>query len=79
VSESAPRKAAAATVLSLAQLLEQQPSTIPACLIEPGLLPPHWLRRNRLSSWLGYQSCLGGTRRNAQSGEEDRMIWRAAS
>jgi len=41
VSESAPRKAAAATVLSLAQLLEQQPATAPACLIEPGLLPPH--------------------------------------
>ena len=30
----------AAAVLSLAQLLEQQPSTTPACLIEPGLLPP---------------------------------------
>ena len=28
------------TVLSLAQLLEQQPSTAPACLVEPGLLPP---------------------------------------
>ena len=30
----------ASAVLSLAQLLEQQPSTTPACLIEPGLLPP---------------------------------------
>src|SRR5437868_11701579 len=29
-----------ATVLSLAQLLEQQPSVAPACLVEPGLLPP---------------------------------------
>ena len=28
-----------ATVLSLAQLLEQQPPTPPACLVEPGLLP----------------------------------------
>ena len=27
-------------VLSLAQLLEQQPATAPACLVEPGLLPP---------------------------------------
>ena len=27
------------TVLSLGQLLEQQPSAAPACLIEPGLLP----------------------------------------
>jgi hypothetical protein len=27
-------------VLSLAQLLEQQPSAAPACLVEPGLLPP---------------------------------------
>jgi hypothetical protein len=31
---------AAPTVLSLAQLLEQQPSTAPASLVEPGLLPP---------------------------------------
>ena len=30
---------AAATVLSLAQLLEQQPAAPPPCLIEPGLLP----------------------------------------
>ena len=29
-----------ATVLSLARLLEQQPATTPACLVEPGLLPP---------------------------------------
>src|ERR1017187_3919466 len=34
------KKSSAATVLSLAQLLEQQPSTPPACLVEPGLLPP---------------------------------------
>ncbi len=32
-------KAPAATVLSLAQLLEQQPPAPPACLVEPGLLP----------------------------------------
>ena len=30
----------AATVLSLAQLLQQQPATPPPCLVEPGLLPP---------------------------------------
>jgi len=40
VSEDASKKSAGATVLSLAQLLEQQPSTTPACLVEPGLLPP---------------------------------------
>jgi hypothetical protein len=28
------------SVLSLARLLEQQPMTAPACLVEPGLLPP---------------------------------------
>ena len=28
------------SVLSLARLLEQQPVTAPACLVEPGLLPP---------------------------------------
>ncbi len=28
------------TVLSLARLLEQQPAAAPACLVEPGLLPP---------------------------------------
>jgi hypothetical protein len=33
-------KNSASAVLSLAQLLERQPSTTPACLIEPGLLPP---------------------------------------
>ena len=33
-------KSAESSVLSLAQLLEQQPSTPPACLVEPGLLPP---------------------------------------
>ena len=33
-------KPAPAAVLSLAQLLDQQPSTTPACLVEPGLLPP---------------------------------------
>jgi hypothetical protein len=32
-------KAPAATVLSLAQLLEQQPPAPPPCLVEPGLLP----------------------------------------
>ena len=34
------KKSPAATVLSLAQLLEQQPATSPPCLVEPGLLPP---------------------------------------
>lgn len=33
-------KNASATVLSLARLLEQQPAAAPACLVEPGLLPP---------------------------------------
>src|SRR5947208_13891475 len=33
-------KPAPPTVLSLAQLLEQQPSTAPAGLVEPGLLRP---------------------------------------
>jgi Mrp family chromosome partitioning ATPase len=32
-------KTPAATVLSLGQLLEQQPSAPPPCLVEPGLLP----------------------------------------
>jgi hypothetical protein len=39
VSEAASKKSASPTVLSLAQLLKQQPSTAPACLVEPGLLP----------------------------------------
>jgi hypothetical protein len=34
------KKSSSLAVLSLAQLLEQQPSTAPACLVEPGLLPP---------------------------------------
>jgi hypothetical protein len=34
------KKSSAATVLSLAQLLEQQPATPAPCLVEPGLLPP---------------------------------------
>jgi AAA domain-containing protein len=33
-------KHASASVLSLARLLEQQPTAVPACLVEPGLLPP---------------------------------------
>jgi hypothetical protein len=33
------QKGAESSVLSLAQLLEQQPPTAPPCLIEPGLLP----------------------------------------
>jgi len=40
VSDTASRKSASPAVLSLAQLLQQQPSTAPACLVEPGLLPP---------------------------------------
>ena len=40
MSETASQKAAAPAVLSLAQLLAQQPSTTPPCLVEPGLLPP---------------------------------------
>jgi len=40
VSDPASKKSIAPAVLSLAQLLEQQPSTEPACLVEPGLLPP---------------------------------------
>jgi hypothetical protein len=34
------KSAASASVLSLAQLLEQQPTATPPCLVEPGLLPP---------------------------------------
>jgi len=33
-------KSAPSSVQSLARLLEQQPTTAPACLVEPGLLPP---------------------------------------
>jgi AAA domain len=33
-------RGAQSSVLSLAQLLEQQPTTTPSCLVEPGLLPP---------------------------------------
>jgi hypothetical protein len=33
-------KSASTSVLSLARLLEQQPAATPACLVEPGLLPP---------------------------------------
>jgi hypothetical protein len=40
MSGAAPRKAPEATVLSLAQLLQQQPASAPPCLVEPGLLPP---------------------------------------
>jgi hypothetical protein len=40
VSDTASKKIASPAVLSLAQLLEQQPSTAPPCLVEPGLLPP---------------------------------------
>lgn len=39
MSNGASRKATSSTVLSLAQLLQQQPATAPACLVEPGLLP----------------------------------------
>ncbi len=37
---AAAKPSPAATVLSLAQLLEQQPASAPPCLVEPGLLPP---------------------------------------
>ena len=40
MSDVASAKSAPPTVLSLAQLLEQQPSQAPPCLVEPGLLPP---------------------------------------
>lgn len=39
MSDGASGKAASSTVLSLARLLEQQPATALACLVEPGLLP----------------------------------------
>ena len=37
---AAAKPSPAATVLSLAQLLAQQPASAPPCLVEPGLLPP---------------------------------------
>src|SRR5216684_6738042 len=40
MSGAASKKTAEATVLSLAQLLQQQPANAPPCLVEPGLLPP---------------------------------------
>ena len=40
MSEGASKQSGSATVLSLAQLLQQQPTTPQACLVEPGLLPP---------------------------------------
>jgi hypothetical protein len=39
VSDTASKKSLAPAVLSLAQLLQQQPPTAPPCLVEPGLLP----------------------------------------
>ena len=40
MSDTTAKPSASPAVLSLAQLLEQQPSTAPPCLVEPGLLPP---------------------------------------
>jgi len=40
MSGVASKKSPEATVLSLAQLLQQQPASAPPCLVEPGLLPP---------------------------------------
>jgi hypothetical protein len=40
MSGAASKKPPEATVLSLAQLLQQQPASAPPCLVEPGLLPP---------------------------------------
>ena len=40
MSDTTAKQPASPAVLSLAQLLEQQPSASPACLVEPGLLPP---------------------------------------
>ena len=37
------------SVLSLAQLLDQQPPTAPPCLVEPGPLPP----AGKSCSWAG--------------------------
>ncbi|MGD1095563.1 MAG: AAA family ATPase [Bryobacteraceae bacterium] len=39
MSDTASKKSLAPAVLSLAQLLQQQPPTAPPCLVEPGLLP----------------------------------------
>ena len=39
MSDAASKKSPDATVLSLAQLLQQQPASAPPCLVEPGLLP----------------------------------------
>ena len=39
MSGAASKKPPEATVLSLAQLLQQQPASAPPCLVEPGLLP----------------------------------------
>ena len=39
MSDGPSNRTGSSTVLSLAQLLEQQPATAPACLVEPGLLP----------------------------------------
>ena len=40
MSDTTAKQPASLAVLSLAQLLEQQPSASPSCLVEPGLLPP---------------------------------------
>ena len=40
MNDPTSKKSGSPAVLSLAQLLEQQPATAPACLVEPGLLPP---------------------------------------
>jgi AAA domain len=40
MSGAASKKSPEGTVLSLAQLLQQQPASAPPCLVEPGLLPP---------------------------------------
>jgi hypothetical protein len=40
MSATARQKDAEPSVLSLAQLLDQLPPTVPPCLVEPGLLPP---------------------------------------
>ena len=39
MKDPSQQKASPASVLSLAQLLEQQPPTPPPSLVEPGLLP----------------------------------------